>query len=327
MTAPALRPAEAVPTAGDVEWGVANINADDVWDQYGVRGEGIVVANIDTGVQFDHPALVEQYRGTRRDGSFDHDYNWFDASGACGPAPCDGNGHGTHTMGTMAGSDGADNQIGVAPGVTWIAANGCCPSDAALVASGQWMLAPTDLDGQNPDPARRPHIVNNSWGTEGPSNEPMLDDVARAWAASGIFGVWANGNSGPRLPHQRIAGQPGAQLLGRRLRLRRQHRVVLQPRRRPGRGDQAQHLRARCRRAPPRSPVTATTSSTAPRWPRLTSPEPSPCSGRRPRPSSATSTPRGPCSTPRQSTVATTSAVAPPTTTTSTARVSSTCSG
>ena len=41
-----------------VEWGIARINADDVWSQFGVRGEGIVVANIDTGVQFDHPALV-----------------------------------------------------------------------------------------------------------------------------------------------------------------------------------------------------------------------------------------------------------------------------
>jgi len=47
-----------------VEWGIARINAADVWSQFGVRGAGIVVANIDTGVQYDHPALVRQYRGT-----------------------------------------------------------------------------------------------------------------------------------------------------------------------------------------------------------------------------------------------------------------------
>lgn len=65
-------------------------------------------------MQYDHPALVNQYRGNNGDGTFDHNYNWFDAAGTCGSAPCDTNGHGTHTMGTMAGDDGAGNQIGVA---------------------------------------------------------------------------------------------------------------------------------------------------------------------------------------------------------------------
>ena len=42
-----------------------------------------MVANIDTGVQYDHPALVNQYRGNIGGGSFDHNYNWFDASSSC----------------------------------------------------------------------------------------------------------------------------------------------------------------------------------------------------------------------------------------------------
>ncbi len=48
-----------------VEWNIDRINAPQVWSGFGVRGEGIVVANIDTGVQFDHPALVRQYRGNQ----------------------------------------------------------------------------------------------------------------------------------------------------------------------------------------------------------------------------------------------------------------------
>ena len=153
-----------------------------------MRGENVVVANIDTGVQFDHPALVQQYRGNNGDGTFDHNYNWFDAQKLCGSPsrPCDGGGHGTHTMGTMVGDDGdpGPNQIGVAPRARWIATNGCCAVDA-LMSSFQWLMAPTDLAGQNPSPERRAHVVNNSWG--GPSGDPLFQAAVQAWVAAGIF--------------------------------------------------------------------------------------------------------------------------------------------
>lgn len=193
---PKVTPGQQEKAIQAVEWGVANVKANQVWSQYGDKGEGIVVASIDTGVQYDHPALVNQYRGNNGDGTFNHNYNWFDAAGTSPNAPADGNGHGTHTMGTMVGDDGAGNQIGVAPGVKWIAANGCCPSDAALITSGQWMLEPTDLAGQNPDASKRPNVINNSWGSTLPSNDPFMEDVTLAWTASGIFGTFANGNSG-----------------------------------------------------------------------------------------------------------------------------------
>jgi subtilisin family serine protease len=191
-----------------VEWGIANVKADQVWATYGDKGAGITVASIDTGVQYDHPALVNQYRGKLANGTFDHNYNWFDAAGSCSGAPCDTNGHGTHTMGTMAGDDGAGNQIGVAPGVKWIAANGCCPSDEALISSGQWMLEPTNLAGTNPDASKRPNVINNSWGSTLPSNDPFMEDVTNAWTASGIFGVFANGNSGSAC---NTSGSPGSE--------------------------------------------------------------------------------------------------------------------
>ncbi|WP_197701589.1 S8 family serine peptidase [Micromonospora echinospora] len=197
-------------TPQSLQWGIADVNADDVWTNYGITGEGVVVASIDSGVQYDHPALVKQYRGTNGDGTFDHNYNWFDASGTCGGKPCDLNGHGTHTMGTMVGDDRAGNQIGMAPGATWITTNGCCDSDTTLIESGQWLLEPTDLNGQNPDVSKRPNIINNSWGTQSPSNDPFMEDISRAWEASGIFSVWANGNIGSAC---NTSGSPGSRII------------------------------------------------------------------------------------------------------------------
>ncbi|MFB9238951.1 S8 family serine peptidase [Plantactinospora siamensis] len=191
-----------------VEWGLTNIEAPRVWSEYGDRGEGVVVANIDSGVQYDHPALVGKYRGNLGNGSFDQNYNWYDPAGICpSAAPCDNEGHGTHTMGTMVGDDGAGNQIGVAPGAKWIAAKGCetdqC-SDASLLAAGQWVLAPTDLNGQNPRPDLHPDIVNNSWG--GGQNDPWYQQTVAAWRAAGIFPTFSNGNAGPACD---TAGSPG----------------------------------------------------------------------------------------------------------------------
>jgi Subtilase family len=187
------------PTIQSVEWGVSRVHAPDVWSQYNTTGQGIVVASIDSGVQYNHPALVMQYRGRNADGSFDHNYNWYDPARVCGNpslAPCDNNGHGTHTMGTMVGDDGGSNQIGVAPGARWITAKGCESSScsfSALIASGQWMLAPTDLNGQNPRPDLRPNIVNNSWGGDS-TTDSFYQAIVQAWVSAGIFPAFAIGN-------------------------------------------------------------------------------------------------------------------------------------
>ncbi|GAA1349594.1 S8 family serine peptidase [Streptomyces beijiangensis] len=177
------------------EWGVSDIKADQVWDKYEDRGEGIVIASVDSGVQYDHPDLVKQYRGNNGDGTFTNDYNFYDTMGICATSstPCDDNGHGTHTMGTMVGAHG----IGVAPNAKWMAAKACggtkgeCP-DEDLLAAGQWILAPTDHNGQNPRPDLAPNIVNNSWGGDG----TFYTDIVNSWNSAGIFEAFAAGNDG-----------------------------------------------------------------------------------------------------------------------------------
>ncbi|MFG1702044.1 S8 family serine peptidase [Nonomuraea sp. M3C6] len=196
-------PGRPQAAAGPVEWNIDRVNAPKVWDELGDHGEGIVVASLDSGVQWDHPALVSRYRGTKADG-VDHDYNWFDPAGDC-PAgtPCDDRGHGTHVMGTMIGGDG----IGVAPGAQWITAKACglggCPQ-YSLLAAGQWILAPTDLSGQNPRPDLAPDIVNNSWGSSGINL--WYDEIVESWVAAGIFPAFSNGNEGPECG---TTGTPG----------------------------------------------------------------------------------------------------------------------
>ncbi|GAA3342516.1 hypothetical protein GCM10020358_37750 [Amorphoplanes nipponensis] len=207
VPAPRPAPGTAVAATGDAEWNIDRIGAPRVWSDLADDGAGIVVANIDTGVQADHPALAASYRGRAADGSVTHDYNWFDPTGLCpGAGPCDTDGHGTHTMGTMVGrADGAG--IGVAPGARWIAAKGCESSScsaAALLAAGQWILAPTDSAGRNPRPDLAPDVVNNSWG--GAGFDPWYQQIVAAWVAAGIFPAFSAGNTGPACA---TGGTPG----------------------------------------------------------------------------------------------------------------------
>lgn len=184
-----------------VGWNISLIGADQVWTRYGSRGAGMVVANIDTGVQYNHPALVNQYRGNLGGGFFNHSGNWYDPGNVCGGAPCDNVGHGSHTMGTMVGDDGGANQIGVAPGAQWIACKGCASntcSSSSLTSCAQWILAPAG------DSGKRPNIVNNSWG--GGGGDAWYQSYVQSWVAAGIFPAFSIGNSGPKCS---TAGPPG----------------------------------------------------------------------------------------------------------------------
>ncbi len=191
-----------------IEWGVQRVNAPAVW-ALGYTGQGIVVGNQDTGMRWTHTFIKSHYRGW--DGTTaDHNYNWHDSvhtgGGICGPNsafPCDDHGHGTHTTGTMVGDDGAGNQVGVAPGAKWI---GCRNMDqgngtpASYSECFQFFIAPTDLSGNNPNPALRPHAMNNSWGcpvSEGCTTRAELETIVNNTEAAGIFVEASAGNSGP----------------------------------------------------------------------------------------------------------------------------------
>ncbi len=187
------------PDRNGICWNIAQVGADRVWHDFGVSGEGITIAHIDSGVKYDHPALRWQYRGYYDPWGYDHRYNWYDPTQWV-EIPEDAGNHGTHTMGTIVGrGDGSAEQpsIGMAPGATWIAARGCgsslCKAQDLYLAA-EWLLAPTKPDGTDPRPDLRPHIINNSWAS-GSGDDKSYADFIKAWRAAGIFPVFAAGNT------------------------------------------------------------------------------------------------------------------------------------
>lgn len=208
---PEVQQPEARPlSASAVEASLDVVRAPVLWSQ-GFTGQGIVVGIADTGVDWTHPALRSRYRGF--DGvNASHAYNWRDsihapipAGNPCGSdstSPCDDHGHGTHVTGTAVGTDGGENQIGVAPGAQWI---GCRNMDrnngtpARYAECFEFFLAPTDGNGANPRPEIGADVINNSWGcppSEGCTNPDVLRAVIENTRAAGIFIAVAAGNGG-----------------------------------------------------------------------------------------------------------------------------------
>ncbi len=202
----AIESVTAAPQA--VEPGVSYIRAPEVWSQ-GFTGQGIVIGGQDTGVEWNHPALINHYRGWNGS-TADHNYNWHDSvhsgGGTCGPnspVPCDDNNHGTHTLGTAVGDDGSTNQIGVAPGAKFIACRNMDQGNgtpATYLECFEYFLAPYPVGGTTAqgDPAKAPDITTNSWGC--PASEGCspgtLQSAVEAQRAAGIMPVFAAGNSG-----------------------------------------------------------------------------------------------------------------------------------
>jgi subtilisin family serine protease len=217
LDGPVMQTQIAARDTNILNWGLDMIQAPRVWKQ-GYTGEGVVIGGQDTGYDWDHFLLKVKYRGYRGiNDPADHNYNWHDAiheisplasdsTNPCGLSvmePCDDGSHGTHTMGTMVGSSG-DDYYGVAPDARWIGCrnmergNG---SPATYMECFEWFLAPTDLNDENPDPDKAPHVINNSWYcslTEGcdPANSGFMEEVVNNLKAAGVVVVVSAGNFG-----------------------------------------------------------------------------------------------------------------------------------
>lgn len=180
--------APSAPTAAG--WNLGAIHAPDVWS-LGYTGAGLVVANMDTGVDPNHPDLAGKWRGGSN--------SWFDPYGQHA-GPYDFSGHGTQTMGLMVGGAASGTAIGVAPDARWIATKIYNDTGVGTLSkihlSFQWLMDP---DG-NAATVDAPDVVNASWGLAGAApgacNLEFNDDIL-ALKTAGIAVVFAAGNDGP----------------------------------------------------------------------------------------------------------------------------------
>ncbi|MBE6342011.1 MAG: T9SS type A sorting domain-containing protein [Lentimicrobiaceae bacterium] len=103
---------KAEQSKGTLTENITKINADDVWE-IGYTGNGVIVAVIDTGVNYNHIDLADHLW----DGGAEfpnHGYNTYDNNND----PMDHFSHGTHCAGTVCGDGTSGTSTGIAPDAT-----------------------------------------------------------------------------------------------------------------------------------------------------------------------------------------------------------------
>lgn len=158
--------------AQTIPWGIERIQAPQVHSQ-GNKGQGIKVCIMDTGIDYNHEDLKENYKGG---------YNFV----ANNNDPFDDNGHGTHTSGIVAAMDNNLGIIGVAPeaylySVKVLGSNGS-GSYTNIIKGIQWAID------------NNMNIISMSLA--GSSFSQTWKDICDVAYNSGILLVAAAGNNG-----------------------------------------------------------------------------------------------------------------------------------
>jgi len=157
----------------EIPWGVSKVNAYGAWSF--TEGAGVKVAVIDTGINYNHADLKENYAGG---------YNAINPSAQ----PLDDQGHGTHVAGTIAAARNGYGVVGVAPkaklyAVKVLASNGS-GSYSAIISGIEWATK------------NKMNVINMSLG--GGGYMTAMHNAIKAAVAAKVTVVCAAGNdSGP----------------------------------------------------------------------------------------------------------------------------------
>ena len=160
-----------------IPYGIEQCEAPEIW-QTGERGEDVVIAVLDTGIDMNHPDLKNNIIDGR---NFTREGNSKDYT--------DRNGHGTHVAGTIAASG---EILGVAPDAKLL----ICKVLDRNGSGGYWSIIEgikyaTEWKGKNGEKVR---IISMSLG--GTENDPKLEKAILEAAARGIVIIVASGNEG-----------------------------------------------------------------------------------------------------------------------------------
>lgn len=172
---------QITPNADSLPYGIVTVEAPDIWKEAGEKGEGIVVAILDTGIDHTHPDLKDRIIDGR---NFTSEGTPDDFS--------DGNGHGTHVAGTIGASENEKGVVGVAPLCKFLVvkvldSNGS-GSYAGIIEGIRYATNWRGINGE------RVRIMNLSLG--GSDDVPELHNAIKEAVANEIAVVVASGNEG-----------------------------------------------------------------------------------------------------------------------------------
>ena len=188
------RPAD--PTR-EITSNVTQVNANQVWN-LGYTGQGVVVAVIDTGVNYNHLDLADHLW----DGGPDFPYHGYDVYNNDNN-PMDDHGHGTHCAGTVCGDGTAGSQTGMAPDATLMCVKclnsaGQC-NDSHVIRAMQWAVN------------HGCDIISLSLGGHGHSGaeQTLIRNTCVNVLNAGVIASIAAGNEGDQLSQYPIPNNVG----------------------------------------------------------------------------------------------------------------------
>ncbi|WP_394700694.1 S8 family serine peptidase [uncultured Trichococcus sp.] len=177
-------------------WGAEHINADAALAA-GYSGEGVKVAVLDSGVNFNHADLSDNFVFSANELGYDFVSDDF--------FPEDVYGHGTHVAGILAAASNDFGVVGVAPNAQIVALrvldNNGEGTASTIIEALQWIQ---NYNAAHPDSPIR--ITNNSYGTG--SNSSQLEAAFDVLASSGVLHIGSAGNEGSAAGNGNNVGYP-----------------------------------------------------------------------------------------------------------------------
>lgn len=176
---------------GSDTWGVDFTRASELWDQ-GIKGDGVVVAVIDSGIDANHSQLASQLfsnpnetlNGIDDDGNgYIDDVHGYDFTSNSGDLQ-DTSGHGTHVAGIIAASHGSGDIKGMAPNAKLLVYDFFTENGEGTVSDAIIAIQLAAQAGAK--------VINASWG--GPSCSRSLNSVIDSLSNKNVLFVSAAGN-------------------------------------------------------------------------------------------------------------------------------------